>query len=142
MGVYCTEEDIELRLTSGGLDGICDRDRDGTRDPDTDALIDEAIQYASSIMDQHLIGLFPLQTVQSAGNPLLTQICVDIAIERLASVGSGNPSDAVYISAKRARERLVKIRNREEYIPGISYYTPLIRRGDRHRPIWGQVVND
>lgn len=136
---YCTPGDLEIRLTPVGYLLVADRDRDGSVDADELEAVQEAIDAVSLEIDEALQGVTNVDDARASGSVRLRVLCVDMAIERLTTVGGGNVSDTVYVNAKRARDELNRVKRRESTVPGLRYTRPRQTVPAQFHP-WGEVL--
>jgi phage gp36-like protein len=80
---YATEADILTLYGPDLLARVADRDRDGTPDA---AAVAGALDRASAEIDSHIGARYELPL--AATPPVLVQLCVDIAVYRLAQSGA------------------------------------------------------
>lgn len=125
-------------MTPAGYLSIADRDRDGSVDSSEERAVQEAIDAASAEIDEALQNLTDVDVARASGNVRLRVLCVDLAVERLTTIGGGNMSDSIYVNAKRAREELLRIRNRVSKVPGLNYSRPRQTVPAQFHP-WGEV---
>lgn len=134
MAEYCTYSDVSNRLTEAGVAFCADTDRSGAVDPsESAASVATAIEYAGQEIDFAVVnnrkGLI-LSAVRSAGNSFLKQIAIDLAAERLCTIGGMTTPDSITEAAARAREMLLRVENGKD-IPGLVY--PLQSDGQHSR---------
>lgn len=131
-GTYATVADVEARLSAYGVTNLADLiDPDGTRDSQELGLVEVAIEYANSVIDEHIVDLLhnSAHRVQStftrpSGNAWLRDRCVDIACYRIATLGGRSPSDVLRLDYESALDRLAKARNQQIRIPHLQYTAP------------------
>ncbi|MDP2548486.1 gp436 family protein [Oceanobacter sp. 4_MG-2023] len=80
MTVYATQSDISARYSQDQLLLLTDRDQDDS--PDTD-VVEQALQDATAEIDTYLAAKYQLPLPQVPA--VLTRLCVDIAVYRLAA---------------------------------------------------------
>lgn len=141
MAEYCTYLDVSNRLTEAGVTFCADTDQSGAVDPsESSAHVDTAIVYAGQEIDFAVVnnrkGLI-LSSVRAAGNAFLKQIAIDLASERLCTIGGMTTPDSISEAAARAREMLLRVENGKD-VPGLTY--PLQSDGQHSRSYPG-VVN-
>ena len=131
-GTYATVADVEARLTVYGVTLAADVDEyDGTRGSDELQMIEVAIEYANSLIDEHIVDLLhPISNRSNAtftrpsGVSWLRDRCVDIACYRLATLGGRTASDVLAGDYASALERLKKAREQTIRIPNLIYTSP------------------
>lgn len=131
-GTYATVADVEARLSAYGVTNLADLiDPDGTRDSQELGLVEVAIEYANSVIDEHIVDLLHnsahrIQTTftRPSGNAWLRDRCVDIACYRIATLGGRSPSDVLRFDYDSALDRLAKARNQQIRIPHLQYTAP------------------
>ena len=141
--MFCTETDIVGRMTQSGYDQIVDRNQDGDVDDDMGSVTDDAIQFAQSEIESALVGVFGLSYLRSLeGNTILRDIAVAISVERLSAIGSPDVGDRVYLDAKRARDKLSRLAQRAEYLPGVIYPRGSLSVPRYPRELAGRILRD
>ena len=131
-GTYATVADVEARLTVYGVTLAADVDEyDGNRDSSELQMIEVAIEYANSLIDEHIVDLLhPISNranttfTRPSGVSWLRDRCVDIACYRLATLGGRTASDVLAGDYASALERLKKAREQTIRIPNLIYTSP------------------
>jgi phage gp36-like protein len=130
-GTYATVADVEARLTAYGVTLAADvEEYDGTRGSDELQMIEVAIEYSNSLIDEYIVDLVhPTSRASStftrpSGNAWLRDRCVDIACYRLATLGGRTASDVLAGDYASAVDRLAKAREQMIRIPNLIYTSP------------------
>ena len=119
MSTYCEVQDVRDRVSDQGVLYVGDDDGDGSLESADDALIQAAIDAASSDIDMYLAGVFadPRTLV---GNEWLSVCCVDLATARCVQRKRRELKVFADVAEKK-RELLADVAARKLRIPGVIY---------------------
>lgn len=124
MAEYCTQADIQNRLTEAGLRFVADRDRSGTiSTAEATAYITSAIEYAGGIIDHALCErLAPASARAQATAGTCTWLrdrAIDIAAFRAAGHGGRDVPETLRQAYDLAEKLLYDARVNRRAIPGL-----------------------
>jgi hypothetical protein len=137
---FCLAADLTARLSPAGLVACADDDGDGAVSAtDRAAAVDPCIQYATNLIETALLtaGInVPLYQADSALNPLLKDIAVDIALHRLMTRRGAGSGQSTIDAHDMAIKTLDKIAGRKFRVPGLTYPGEIVeRRSALGRPV-------
>jgi len=129
---YCAVSDVEGRLSAFGVTWAADvDDANGERDTSEEDHIANAIEYANTIIDEHIIDLLhpanrgSVNTfTRPSGNAWLRYRAVDIAAYRLMTLGGRTAPESLSRDFAESMERLVKARAGQIRIPHLDMSNP------------------
>lgn len=127
---YCSQADIESRLSSTGLLYPLDDDNDGTIEAADTAIIAEVIAEVDAEINMYLTTLFHAPA-SLAGNVWLKIRAVDLACLRLCERKGASPPDSILSAYERSIDLLERAMKKEVRIPGAVY--PMDSFEDRRR---------
>jgi len=124
MTVYCLNQDVIDRLSSVGILYCTDDDQSGTTGASETALITDAVESVSAVIDGYLttvIETVPIVQTSTTLNRWLRDRCVDLACERLCGRKGKSVVGSIRATADWARNELEKVQNKEMRVPGLTY---------------------
>lgn len=124
MTTYCENQDVINRLSSVGALYCVDDDNDGTLNATETALITDAVESVSAVIDGYLtpvIETVPISQTSGSLNRWLRDRCVDLACERLCSRKGKAVVKSIKEMADWARGELDKVQAKEMRVPGLVY---------------------
>lgn len=122
---YCSETDVQLRLTEAGVKNLVDRNRDGVVSPAEAAnAIATAVTWAGTEIDAALTELMPVATARGSSNDWLRQRAIDLAAFRACSLGGRSVPDSLQSDSERSLVLLEEVRTGARMIPGLTYQLP------------------
>ena len=136
---YCTNADVENRLTAAGLRFVADRDRDGSvSSPELAAALDAAIAYAGQLIDAALCKQVQPADARSSGNFWLLDRAVDLAACRAAGHGGRDVPLTLVNARDFSLVELSLVAEGRRRVPGLVLTTPL---WNSYRAVGPRVVN-
>lgn len=131
---YCTDTDVQNRLTSYGLTYLVDRDTvDGYRGGTEVEYIEAAVHYADSIVDTavapHRISI----ATRVTDNDWLRDRAVDIAAYRVFSLAGRDIPEPISEAYATSMQMLERAREGDLEIPNLEYQSKVTDTG-RHGP--------
>lgn len=122
MASYTTVDEVEKRLTEGGVLWVADNDRDGTKDDDT--TIERAIRFADNHVDQAVMRRIDPTAARSQQLDFLKDLATDIAAWRASGDGGRDIPEPLKQAAELAFATLRGVKSDNDPIPGLVIPAP------------------